>query len=195
MAGMIKKHLKKIVIVIAVLAVLLIGIGGIVAMQPDEFRIVRSTTINAPPEAAFGLVDDFHKWDAWSPWAKIDPNVKNTFEGPARGQGSVFKWSGDDKVGEGSMVIIESLPAQRVRLTLTFIRPFPGVNDVDFAFKPGAGQTQVTWAMAGRNNFVGKAFCMFMNMDKMVGGDFEKGLASMKQAAEESVKASPTTAK
>jgi hypothetical protein len=156
----------------------------VVALQPAEFRVVRSATISAPPADVFAQVNDFHNWEAWSPWAKLDPACKNSFEGPSAGTGAVFAWSGNDQVGEGRMTVLESRPAELVRIKLDFVRPFESTCDVEFQFKPEGDQTAVTWIMSGENNFVGKAFCLFMNMDKTVGGDFEKGLAQMKAIAE-----------
>ncbi len=174
---MIKKLLIGIVLVIAVFAV-------IVSLQPSEFRIERSTSITAPPEVVFGLVNDFHKWDAWSPWAKLDPSAKNSFEGQESGVGAVFKWAGNNEVGEGGMTITESRPHEKIQIRLDFVKPFEDTSTAEFTFKPDGNQTVVTWSMYGENNFVSKAFCLFMDMDKMVGGQFAQGLASMKVAAE-----------
>lgn len=176
-----KKIIKKVLI--GVLAVILIFVV-VVALQPADYTIVRTATIKAPPATVFDQVDDFHKWEAWSPWAKLDPNVKNTFEGAASGSGAVFKWAGNDKVGEGQMTILESKPAELIRIKLEFIKPFPDSCATEFTFKPENNQTHVSWTMTGHKNFVAKAVCMFMDMDKMVGGDFEKGLAQMKTVAE-----------
>ena len=170
--------------ILIILAVVVIGFLIVVAMQPSLFRVTRSATIGAPPPLVFGLVNDFHNWDAWSPWAKLDPTCKNTFDGPSSGTGAGFGWSGNKKVGEGRMTILESRPSDLIRIKLEFIRPFAGVSTTEFTFQPQADQTLVTWTMTGTHNFMAKAFCMFMNMDKTVGGDFEKGLAAMKQAAE-----------
>jgi uncharacterized protein YndB with AHSA1/START domain len=160
----------------------------VVALQPPEFRVVRSATISAPPADVFAQVNDFHNWEAWSPWAKLDPACKNSFEGPSAGTGAVFAWSGNDQVGEGRMTVLESRPAELVRIKLDFVRPFESTCDVEFQFKPEGDQTAVIWTMSGKNNFVGKAFCLFMNMDKTVGGDFEKGLAQMKAVTEAKVR-------
>lgn len=175
---------KKILIALIVVVAILALFAGIVAMQPADFRIVRSATISAPPSEVFPKVNDFHQWEAWSPWAKLDPEAKNTFEGPAAGTGSIFKWSGNDKVGEGMMTVLESRPDELIKIKLEFIRPFPDTSITEFTFKPEGNQTMVTWSMAGTKNFMSKAVCMFMNMDKMVGGDFEKGLANMKTVVE-----------
>ena len=156
----------------------------IVALQPPEFRVARSATIAAPPPAVFAQVNDFHKWDAWSPWAKLDPNMKKTHEGAPAGTGAIYSWSGNDQVGEGRMTLTESRPSELIRIKLKFMKPFAATNTTEFTFKPEGNQTAVTWSMFGTNNFIAKAFGLFMNMDKMVGGDFEKGLASMKSVVE-----------
>jgi len=173
--------LKKILIAIAAIAVVFVAV---VAMQPSEFRIVRSATISAPAPAVFAQVNDFHNWEAWSPWAKLDPAAKATFEGPSAGTGAIFRWAGNDKIGEGSMTITESRPSDLIRITLEFLKPFSATNTVEFTFKPEGNQTAVTWSMAGKNNFIAKAVCLFMNMDKTVGGKFEEGLANMKSVVE-----------
>ena len=173
--------LKKILIAIAAIAVVFVAV---VAMQPSEFRIVRSATISAPAPAVFAQVNDFHNWEAWSPWAKLDPAAKATFEGPSAGTGAIFRWAGNDKIGEGSMTITESRPSDLIRITLEFLKPFAAINTAEFTFTPEGNQTVVTWSMAGKNNFIAKAVHLFMNIDKMVGGDFEKGLAQMKSVVE-----------
>jgi hypothetical protein len=168
---------------LAIIAVLIV----VIAMQPADFRVSRSATMAAPPAAVFEQVNDFHNWEAWSPWAKRDPNAKNRFEGPSVGEGAKFYWSGNNEVGEGSMTLTESRPTDFVRIQLDFVRPFSATNDVEFTFKPeGGDQTVVTWSMAGKNNFIGKAIGLFMDCEKMVGDDFEKGLANMKSIVEKS---------
>ena len=174
---MFKKILIVVVLLIAVLAV-------IVAVQPKDFLVTRSTNISAKPEAVFEHVNDLHKWEAWSPWAKLDPAMKQTYEGPPAGVGASSAWSGNKEVGEGRMTITESQPNESVRIKLEFLKPFKATNLSEFKFFPQGDQTQVTWKMTGEKNFLMKAVCLFMNMDKMVGGDFEKGLASLKAVAE-----------
>ena len=154
-------------------------------MQPATFRVSRTATIAAAPADVFALVNDFHNWDAWSPWAKLDPAIKTTYAGSTSGQGAMYSWVGNSDVGEGSMTITDSQPASRVNIKLEFIKPFPSIADNLFEFAPAATGTTVTWTMSGDNNFLSKAFCLFMGgMDKMIGPDFEKGLAQMKAAAE-----------
>jgi len=178
---MIKKILLGLVVFIVVLVVVFVCI---VALQPSHYRIERSANINAPASVVFAQVNDFHKWEAWSPWAKIDPAMKQTYEGASSGTGAIYTWAGNNQVGEGRMTITESHPNDLIKIKLEFIKPWSATNATDFAFKPQGNQTAVTWTMDGDNNFMGKAFGLFMNMDKMVGGDFEKGLAQMKSVAE-----------
>src|SRR5436305_162657 len=160
-----KVMLKKILIAVAVIIVLLIIV---VAVQPSDFRVTRSTKIAAPADVVFAQVNDFHNWDAWSPWAKLDPNAKVTFEGPTSGAGSTFTWSGNDKVGAGRQTIVESVPDELVRIKLEFEKPFNATNTAEFTFKPDGDQTLITWSMFGKNGFMGKAVSLFMDCDKMV---------------------------
>jgi hypothetical protein len=170
--------------VLIAVAVIVIGLLVFIAIQPSEYRVVRSATIAAPASTVFAQVNDFHNWEAWSPWAKIDPAMKQTYEGAPAGAGAVYTWSGNNQVGEGRMTITESQPSDLIRIKLDFFRPFAAVNDVEFTFKPDGNQTAVTWSMAGKKGFMIKAMSLFMSMDKMLGGQFEKGLAQMKSVAE-----------
>ena len=181
--------LVKILLGVAAVIVLVVGVLAlIVAMQASEFRIERSTTIAAPAPAVFAQVNDFHNWQAWSPWAKLDPAAKNSFEGAPAGQGAMFAWAGNSKVGEGRMTITESRPSELVRIKLEFVKPFAATNTAEFTFKPAGDRTAVTWSMFGHNNFISRTVFLFVNMDKALGSEFEKGLASMKSAAEASAK-------
>jgi uncharacterized protein YndB with AHSA1/START domain len=177
--------IKKIVLGFAALVVVFLIV---VAIQPNEYRIARTAAVAAPPDRVFAQVNDFHNWEAWSPWAKLDPNAKATFEGPRSGEGAVFIWAGNDEVGEGRMTVTQSRPNELIRIKLDFVKPMEGTSDVEFTFKPQGDQTNsmtnVTWAMSGRHTFVSKAICLFMNQDKMLGGYFEKGLASLKTVVE-----------
>ncbi len=181
--------LKKILIGVAVA---LLALAAVIAAQPSRFSVTRSITLAAAPADVFAQVADFHNWDAWSPWAKLDPAMKTTFEGPASGTGSVYRWTGDKKVGEGNMTILESAPPTRVRIRLEFIKPFASVADTAFDFAPAGSGTTVTWTMSGENDFVSKGFCLFMGgMDKAIGPDFEKGLAQLKTLVEAKAAAPP----
>lgn len=168
-----------IVVALAIGAVLIIA-----ALQPSDYRVERSASLSAQPAAVFAQVNDLHKFQAWSPWAKVDPDMKQTFEGPGAGTGASVHWTGNSKVGEGVMTITDSKPAESVTFRLDFLKPFPGTSIAQFTFKPEAGGTLVTWSMTGKKSFIPKIFCLFMNMDKMVGGEFEKGLADLKTISE-----------
>ncbi len=173
-----------LITILILIAIALIIFATLVAMQPDDFRITRSTAISAPPPAVFAQVNDFHQWEAWSPWAKMDPACKNSYEGQTAGKGAIFSWIGNKKVGAGRMTITESRPAEQILIKLEFLKPFKATNTAEFSFKPQSDQTFVTWTMSGKNNFMGKMFGLIMNCDKMIGGDFKKGLAAMKAIAE-----------
>jgi uncharacterized protein YndB with AHSA1/START domain len=179
-----RKFLTALAILVAILAVVVGILLAVASNRPDEFSVTRSATMAAPPAAVFEQVNDFHKWEAWSPWAKRDPNAKITFGGPPSGAGATFAWAGNSEVGEGKQAITESRPPELVRLKLEFIKPFPGTSDVEFTFKPEGSGTLVTWSMSGKNNLIGKAMSLFIDCDKMIGGDFEKGLSSMKAVVE-----------
>ncbi len=150
-----------------------------IALQPSAFRVVRTGKINARPAQVFAQVNDFHKWQAWSPWAKLDPKAVTTFEGPESGKGAAMSWVGNKDVGEGKMTIVESTPNDRITFQLDFAKPMQATNTTVFAFKPDGDGTLVTWDMSGNNNFVGRVICSFVNMDTMVGGMFETGLANL----------------
>jgi hypothetical protein len=173
--------LKKILISVAVLVIAFVAV---VAMQPSEFRVARSATIAAPAPVVFAEVNDFRKREAWSPWAKLDPAMKKVYTGAPAGTGAVYAWSGNGEVGEGRTTIIESRPHDLVRIKLEFVRPFAATNDVEFTFRPDGNRTAVTWSMTGRNGFLAKAAGLVMDMDRMVGGQFETGLARLKAVAE-----------
>jgi Polyketide cyclase / dehydrase and lipid transport len=166
------------------LAVLVLVFVVIVTLQPAAFRITRSATMSAPAADAFAQVNDFHNWDAWSPWAKIDPAMKQTYAGAPAGTGAIYTWLGNNQVGEGRMTITQSRPNEMIEIRLEFLRPFKATHTAEFTFQPEGNQTIVTWSMSGHRNFMLKAFGLFMNMDKMLGGEFEKGLASMKAVVE-----------
>lgn len=177
--------LKKILIALAVVVVAILIIA---AFQPSTYRVERSLAIAASPAELFPQVNDLHKAQVWSPWVKLDPAGKYTFEGPASGVGAVNAWAGNSEVGEGRQTIIESRPNELVRLKLEFYKPMAGVATAEFGFKPEGGKTLVTWSMAGPKNFVSKVFCLFVSMDKMIGGQFEKGLADLKTLTEAAAK-------
>lgn len=173
--------------IVAVIVALLVVFVVLVAMQPAEFHVARSTTIAAAPAAVFAQVNDLHAFNEWNPWAKRDPAMKQAYEGPPAGPGAVYLWEGNAEVGMGSMKILETRPNELVRLELAFRKPFRATNLVEFTFEPKGEQTLVTWNMHGVNDLTAKAIHLFMDMDAMVGGDFEKGLADMKALAESRV--------
>lgn len=167
-----------VVLVVAVAAVLVYA-----ATKPDTFRVTRSTSIEAPPEKVFALINDFRSWGVWSPYEKLDPNLKRTYEGPASGKGAVYSWEGN-KAGAGRMEILDAPAPLRVTIKLDFTKPFQAHNTAEFTMVPQGDTTNVTWAMFGPNVFIGKVMSTFMSIDKMVGKDFEAGLANLKTAAE-----------
>ena len=173
--------IKKILIALAVIVVVFLVV---VAMQPAEYRVARSVTVSAPPPAVFAQVNDFHKWEAWNPWGKIDPAMKQSYESAPAGTGAIYTWIGNQEVGEGRMTITESRPSDLIRIKLEFMKPFQATNTAEFTFKPEGDLTAVMWSMSGELNFMAKALHLFMNMDKTLGGEFEKGLAQMKTVAE-----------
>jgi len=166
------------------LAALLAAFLVVVWLQPDDYRLTRSTTIMAPAAEVFPRVNDLRQWDDWSPWAKLDLNAKISFEGSPAGPGAMFHWSGNDKVGAGTMTITESKPNERVRTRTDFMKPFEGTSDAEFIFSGHDNQTNVIWTMTGRQNFIGKAMCLVYSMERMVGPDFERGLMQLKMVSE-----------
>lgn len=168
--------LLKILLALLVLAALF---AIIVSLQPAAFRITRSVTIAAPPAAVFAHINDLHEYARWNPWRALDPAMKTTFAGPPSGVGAAMEWSGNNQIGSGRMTITESRPAERVGARLDFIRPFPSVCSAEFDLRAADGGTVVTWSMSGQRTFVPKAIGLFMNMDKMIGTQFERGLAEL----------------
>jgi hypothetical protein len=172
--------LKKIALVLLLAVAALCGYA---ALQPDSFTVARAQRIAAPPAKLQALIDDFRQWPQWSPWERRDPAMKRTFEGAAAGKGAVYAWDGSNEVGAGRMEILETSPAKIV-IKLDFSRPFEGHNIAEFALVPDGAATDVTWTMRGPSAFVTKLMGVFFDMDKMIGRDFEAGLAAMKTAAE-----------
>jgi len=168
-----------LVIVVAIAGVLIFA-----ATKPDTFAVQRSTSIKAPPDRIFPLINDFKRWDAWSPWEKKDPAMKRSYGPTTSGKGAHYAWEGNNDVGQGSMDITESVPPSKVALKLDFVKPFEGHNVVEFTLIPKGESTDVTWSMSGPAPFMSKVMQVFVNMDRMIGKDFEAGLASLKAAAE-----------
>ena len=171
--------------IVASVVVLLIAVVLIfAATKPDVFRVERATSIKAPPDRVFALINDFKRWDAWSPWEKKDPAMKRSFGAATSGKGATYAWEGNKDVGQGSMEITQSMPPTGIRLKLDFVQPFEGHNVVEFTLEPKGDATQVTWTMAGDTPYFAKIIHVFINMDSMVGKDFEAGLANLKSIAE-----------
>ena len=171
---------------IAIAVVVILG-GFLIyaATRPDTFRVERTATIKAPPERIFPLINDFQRWGAWSPFEKKDPAMKGTLSGAPSGSGAVYEWDGNKEIGQGRMEIVESVPPSRVTLKLDFTRPFKAHNIVDFTLEPRGDSTQVTWAIHGPSPFTSKVMGVVFNMDKMIGKDFEAGLAALKTVSEQ----------
>jgi len=175
---------KAILAVLVILVVAVAGLCALIATRPNEYKVTRSATMTASPDAVFAQINDFHKWDGWSPWARIDPAMKVTYSGPTAGKGASYAWVGNSDVGEGQMTIAESKPNELVKIDLEFVKPFASNSVTQFELKPDGNRTAVTWTMVGQHNFISKAMCLVMDMDKMIGPDFEKGLSQLKPLAE-----------
>lgn len=186
--------LKRIAVIAAALfAVLML----VVATRPSHFHVERSMSMAAPPALVFPLIDDFHAWQSWSPWEKLDPNMKREITGAPRGQGALYSWSGNDDVGSGTMEITDSNAPQQVKIRIEFKQPWAATNTTNFTLTPTsspAGGTRVTWAMDGENNFGAKAMGLVMDMDQMVGKDFESGLTNLQAVAEAAAEAQRSAA-
>jgi uncharacterized protein YndB with AHSA1/START domain len=172
---------------IVIVGLLLVAIAAILiaaAAKPGVFRVRRTARINAPPEKIFPLMNDFRSFSTWSPYEKRDPQMKRSYSGSASGKGAIYAWDGNKNVGSGRMEILESTPPESVSIKLDFSRPFEAHNRVQFTLEPRGGSTTVGWAMEGPVPFVAKIMHVFINMDRIVGGDFESGLANLKLIAE-----------
>lgn len=175
---------------IGVLAgLVVIAVLFVAATKPPTFHVERSTTIAAAPEKINPLVNDFHNWDRWSPWANLDPKVRVKYSGAPAGQGAVYEWDGNSKVGKGRMEIVAVQPTQ-TSIKLDFLKPFESHNQSNFILQPQGTITLVTWTMDGPNTYTGKLMSIFVSMDKMIGGDFERGLGKLKAEAESSAQRS-----
>lgn len=174
-------------IAVVVVLLLVVGIGAVLAFaatKPDTFRVERRTSIKAPPEKIFAFLNDFHRYEAWSPYEKLDPAMKRTYSGTANGRGAVYVWESNGKAGVGRMEIADASPPSKVRINLDFVKPFEASNVVEFTLEPRGDLTNVTWAMHGPSPFFAKVMHVFFNMDSMVGKDFETGLANLKALME-----------
>lgn len=160
----------------------------VVSRQPTGFTMTRTAVISAPPAIVFTQVNEFRRWETWSPWAKLDPRMQTAYEGPAAGVGAMYSWSGNAQVGKGRMTIVESQPAALVRLKLEFLKPMPATNSAEFTFRTEGGQTVVSWSMSCQRNFVMKAMNLLMNLEKMIAKQFDQGLAQLKTVSEAAAK-------
>jgi hypothetical protein len=165
--------------VVAIAVVLILA-----AMKPDQFRVQRTAAIKAPPDKIFPLINDFKAWPAWSPYETKDPAMKRTYGATTTGKGAAYAWDGNGQVGAGNMLITDAPAPSKVTLDLNMSRPMEAHNIVDFTLVPAGDTTTVTWAMRGNTPYFAKIIHVFLNMDKMVGGDFEAGLAKLKTVAE-----------
>lgn len=171
--------------ILLIVALALVAVLIAAAFRPDTFRVERAIQINAPADRIYPLIDDFHRWTAWSPWEKRDPALKRDYSGAASGKGAVYAWEGNKDVGQGRMEILEAVPPSRIVIKLDFLKPFEAHNTAEFTLQPVAGGTELRWAMQGPQPYLFKLMNMLFNMDKMVGKDFEAGLASIKAIAEQ----------
>ena len=171
-----------IAIIAVVLAIAIILI--LAAAKPDRFRVQRATTVKAPPERIFPLINDFHQWATWSPYENKDPAMKRSYSGEASGKGAVYAWEGNKNVGSGRMEILDASAPSKIVIKLDFFTPFEGHNTAEFTMLPQGDATNVTWLMYGPLPFMGKIMHVFVNMDRMVGKDFEIGLANLKRVTE-----------
>ena len=175
--------MKIIKIVLIVAAVAVAGVLAFAATKPDTFRVQRAASIKAPPEKIFAVLSDFQRWEAWSPWEKMDPAMKRSYSGAPKGKGAAYAWEGNSNVGQGSMEITEAAPT-RVAMNLDFVKPFEAHNKVEFTLQPKGDATEVTWSMVGPVPYFAKILHVFVDMDGMVGGQFETGLANLKTLTE-----------
>ncbi|MFC0135334.1 polyketide cyclase [Massilia eurypsychrophila] len=173
--------IKKIALGVLAIIVLILGLA---AMQPDSFEVRRSIAVKAPPEKIAPLLTDFRQWASWSPWEKLDPNMKRTFTGAPSGKGAVYEWEGNSDVGKGRMEIIDASTPAKTVVKLAFLEPVESHSTTEFTLTPQGDTTTVTWNMHGPMPFLSKLMTVFMNMDDMIGKDFDKGLAQLKTAAE-----------
>ncbi len=167
-----------------VIAVLVLAVLGMASRQPDEFRVERKIVVAAKPDAVFPWLNEPKKTTEWSPWEEKDPNMKKVFSGPAGGKGAVYEWDGNREIGAGKLEITESVPGKSVVMDLSFTRPMQDTSVARYDVAPVEGGSEVAWSISGKHTFVSKIMCSFMSMDKMIGGEFEKGLAKLKTVVE-----------
>ena len=174
--------LKKIGLLLLAAIVIILAMA---MTKPNEMKFERSLTMKASPEKIYAVINDFHNWPSWSPWEALDPAMKKTHSGVPSGVGAVYEWVGNDKVGQGRMEITATTPSSNVTMKLDFLKPMEAHDQAMFALEPQGDSTKVTWTMTGPNNMMSKVMQVFMNMDKMVGKDFETGLGNLKGVVEQ----------
>ncbi len=173
------RKIRKILIAVTVLGCIF---AGYVALQPAAANMVRMATIAAPPAEVFARVNDLHKWQEWSPWARLDPDAKVSYEGPQAGYGAAFLWSGNSDVGEGKMTLVESKPNEKIKFRIDLLKPMAGSNTSEFSFEPDGNSTYVIWRMTGERTFLQRALCIIFGAEKIAGDQFEQGLANLDAA-------------
>jgi hypothetical protein len=174
-----------IAIIAVVLAVAIAIVLILAAAKPDRFSVQRAAAVKAPPEKIFSLINDFHRWGTWSPWENKDPAMKRTYSGAESGKGAVYAWDGNKNVGSGRMEILDASSPSKIVINLDFFKPFEAHNTAEFTMLPQGATTHLTWVMRGPAPFMSKLMQVFMNFDRMIGKDFEAGLASLKKLAEQ----------
>jgi hypothetical protein len=165
------------------LGLLVVAAIVFVYTRPDTYRVERSAEIHAPADVVFALIDDLQQWPRWSPWEKLDPDLKKSYEGPRSGPGATYAWSGNAEVGEGRITIVESKPGELVRVELRYFKPFQGTSEARFELAPSEAGTRVRWSVEGENGFAAKAISLLMDVNALIGASFEQGLADLDAAA------------
>jgi uncharacterized protein YndB with AHSA1/START domain len=176
--------LKALLIIAIVIVVIIAALLIYAATKPNDFRVTRSIDIKAPPETIFAIINDLNGWVAWSPYEKKDPAMKRTHSGAPSGRGAIYEWDGNNNVGKGRMEIIDSVTPSKVVIKLDFLKPFEGHNTAEFTLEPQGGGTHVTWSMYGPSAYITKVMGTVLNLDKMIGNDFDAGLVNLKALAE-----------
>lgn len=178
--------MKKVILgALALLVFVVLGVLIAASMQPEEYRVERSVVIEAPPEEVYQVMADFERYGEWSPWEKLDPNLKKTVTGKPGEVGTRYTWEGNDQVGQGSMTVTGAVPNERVDIKLEFLKPFEATSTTAWVLTPEGEGTRMTWSMEGRNEgLMPKVFALFMDMEQMIGKDFEEGLANLKRVVE-----------
>src|SRR3977135_580199 len=171
--------ISAVILAIAIAIVLILALT-----KPDTFRVQRATSIKAPSDKIFPLINDFHQWVTWSPYEKKDPELKRTYSGAESGKGAVYAWDGNNNVGSGRMEILETSAPPKIRIKRDFFKPFEGHNTAEFTMLPQGDATSVTWLMQGPARFMTRVMQVFINLDNMIGKDFEVGLANLKKLTE-----------